>query len=483
LATSRSLVLPVRVDLVPVPSQVAGPVRVPATPGRRRWRVAVVTETWPPEVNGVASTVSALVGGLRERGHTVQVVRVRQPADAPDPAHGTAHDRNGGRLADDRAAPGQAAPCAVPEEATPASATPAARADAAGPGPVAGASPAAGGPLDVTMAGVPIPFYANLRMGLPCSQSLLRLWRDAAPDVVHIATQGPLGHSALRAASRLGIPTCSEYRTNFHSYSGHYGIGWLGHPILGYLRHFHNRTARTMVPTAALRGELAAAGFANLHVVARGVDTSRFDPARRSATLRARWGATPDTRVVLYVGRLAPEKNLPVLVRAFDAMAATDPSLRFVLVGDGPSRAELATRLPQAVFAGMRTGVDLAEHYASADCFVFPSLTETYGNVTPEAMASGLAVLAFDHAAAGLLIRDGVNGLLAARGDGEDFVRKARHLAGDRDTAAQYGRRARETACSHGWSRIVDQVEGIYAEITGAVVPPVAARRGQAART
>ena len=183
-----------------------------------------------------------------------------------------------------------------------------------------------------------------------------------------------------------------------------------------------------MVPTEALRAELQAAGFERTVVVARGVDTQLFDPARRSEALRRHWGVAQGDGVVLYVGRLAAEKNLDLLLQAFAAMQQINPRLRLVLVGDGPLRDALRQRCPEAVFAGQRSGADLAAHYASADLFLFPSLTETFGNVTPEAMASGLPVLAFDHAAAGQLIEHGDNGWLAPPYDAAAFVRLAQCL-------------------------------------------------------
>ncbi|MFY9513261.1 MAG: glycosyltransferase, partial [Rubrivivax sp.] len=164
---------------------------------------------------------------------------------------------------------------------------------------------------------------------------------------------------------------------------------------------------------------------------------------------------------VLCVGRLAPEKNLDTLLAAFAAMRALNPRLRLVLVGDGPLRATLQQRCPDAVFTGLRRGTDLAAHYASGDLFVFPSLTETFGNVVPEALASGLPVLAFDCAAAAQLLKPGSNGLLAPPGDTQAFVRQAEALAADRQGTAAMGRAARESALGMGWDGIVGQVEAV----------------------
>ena len=368
-------------------------------------RIAIVSETYPPEVNGVALTLQRMLEGLRARRHVVQLVRLSQHADD------------------------------LPQRAR--------------------------GFHEVLMRGVPIPLYGHLRMGLPCARALEQRWRMQRPDVVHVATEGPLGWSALSAAQRLGLPVVSDFRTNFHAYSAHYGLGWLRRGILAYLRRFHNRTLTTMVPTPALQRELAAQGFENLRVVARGVDTVQLNPAKRDAALRRLWGAGDDTVVVLCVSRLAGEKNLTLLWRAFEAIRRRGVDARLVLVGDGPQRAQLQALCDGAHFAGVRRGEDLAAHYASADLFAFPSLTETLGNVVPEAMASGLPVVAFDHAAAGQLIRHGDSGWLAAPREPVQFVELAARAAADIAALRATGARAREAALALDWRRVIDELEAV----------------------
>lgn len=369
----------------------------------RKMRVAMVTETYPPEINGVAMTMGRIVSGLQARGHTVQLIRPRQhsgdcPAEQP-----------------------------LFEE--------------------------------VLQRGMPIPRYDALKLGLPAKQALLRLWAKLRPDIVHVVTEGPLGWSALAAASKLKLPVTTDFHTNFHSYSTHYGVGWLKTPITAYLRKFHNKALSTLVPTESLRRELAVLGFRNLEVVARGVDTALFNPHRRSAALRQEWGMKAGDPVALSVGRLAPEKNLPLVLRAYQLMRELQPRLRLVLVGDGPERARLARENPGVVFAGMRIGEDLAAHYASADIFLFPSMTETYGNVTVEAMASGLAVVAYDYAAAQQHIRHGENGVLVPFGAADDYVQAAAALANDVVRARALGAQARVTTEKLDWLCIVAEFE------------------------
>ncbi|MBV8621766.1 MAG: glycosyltransferase family 1 protein [Curvibacter sp.] len=396
---------------------------------RRSLRVSIVTETYPPEVNGVARTIACVVEGLRERNHEIQLIRPNQSKAEP----------RGEQASEDMLF------------------------------------------HEVLMRGLPIPRYPHLRMGLTSKKTLVSLWSRRRPDVVHIATEGPMGWSALQAAVQLKLPVCSDFRTNFHAYSKHYGIGWLHKPIMAYLRKFHNLTQCTMTPDEGLRNELSDYGFRNVVVVSRGVDTQLFNPQRRSEALRQSWGVQPDDPVVVHVGRLAPEKNLGTLAMAYEAMRKVAPRTRLVLVGDGPSRKEIQQRCPEAIFAGMRHGEDLAAHYASGDLFVFPSMTETFGNVTPEAMACGLPVLAYDYAAASQMVLPGVNGELAPFGNMPDFVERAERLAQDVSRLRTMGRQARETATQVSWDRVINSIEGIYQELTSGapVSQPVRRKHAQ----
>lgn len=369
--------------------------------------VAVVTETYPPEVNGVAMTLGRMVQGLLARGHRVSLTRPRQARDSESDTAGTA--------------------------------------DTA---------------LATTLVrGLPIPGYGALRFGLPAHGMFRRQWHQDRPDVVQVATEGPLGASAIGAARELGIAVVSEFHTNFHAYSKHYGVGWLERLVAAHLRRLHNRSRLALVPSRELAATLAQQGYRQLRVVSRGVDTALFHPSRRSPELRAAWGVDGDTPVLAYVGRLAPEKNLPLVLQTFDAIHAHAPTARLLLVGDGPSRRRLeASGDPRLIFAGMRHGEDLAAHYASSDLFLFPSQTETYGNVTLEALASGLPVIAYRLAAAAELVRSGDNGMLVDPGAAHPFVRAALDFF-LRPGAMERGRElAPRSVAARDWEQIHDQL-------------------------
>jgi glycosyltransferase involved in cell wall biosynthesis len=363
-------------------------------------RIAIVTETFPPEVNGVAMTLGRIVDGLLQRGHAVQVVRPRQAGET-DLASRAGLD-------------------------------------------------------EVLSRGIPVPAYGELRFGLPSKSRLLKIWGENRPDIVHVVTEGPLGWSAVAAARALQLPITSSFHTNFQSYSQHYGIGLFKKPIEGYLKKLHNRTHATLVPTRAMMEELQSRGYKNVALMSRGVATDQFHPDKRSAQLRAAWGVDPETLVVLHVGRLAKEKNIALVISAFRAIRTQVPGAKLVFVGDGPLRKQVEMSCPDAVFSGVRKGAELAEHYASGDLFLFASLTETFGNVVPEALASGLAVLSYDHAAAKELIVNGRNGVLVANTDELDFMNAAAALAVDMARLNQIRQAAPASVAHVGWDAVFD---------------------------
>lgn len=375
-------------------------------------KLALVTETFPPEINGVAMTFGVIARQLGRRGHTVTVYRPRRN-DLPA---GEAH----------------------PEF------------------------------TEVALPGMPIPRYPMLRLGLPAYRALRRCWHDERPDLVHVAIEGPLGASAVSVARALGIPVTSSFHTNFHAYARHYGFAPLGRLVLAWLRRVHNRTRRTFAPTTELVAELSALGFRDVALLSRGVDTWEFHPARRAEGLRLKWQAAPEDPVVIHVGRMAAEKNYDLLFRAFAAMRAANPRCRFVVVGDGPLRPRLQRENPECVFTGFISRAELARHYASADIYIHASLTETFGNVLTEAMASGLAVAGFDYAAARQFVQHGRSGLVAPCDRPEALIDAAALLAGDEFLRAQVRQEARLAVEAQSWDQVIARFEADLQAVAGA---------------
>ncbi len=373
-------------------------------------RYAIITETYPPEVNGVALTVHGLEQGLRNRGHEVEVIRPRQPHEA-----------------------------------------------------------ASGDPLLVR--GAALPRYPGLRFGLPASRHLAQHWRRHRPDAVYIATEGPLGWSALRTAKRLGIATATGLHTRFDEYLPDYGAAWLRAVALHWMRRFHNRADATVVPTDELRQFLDQNGFVRVRVLGRAVDNQLFDPRKRDPQLRAQWGIEGEGFAAIHVGRIAAEKNLALAVKAFRCLQAVRPKARFVWVGDGPLREKLAYENPDFIFCGVQRGEALARHFASGDLFLFPSRSETFGNVTLEAMASGVTTVAFDYGAARQHLRNGNNG--AAVNTDEGFINAAVRLATDDEMRGMLGTNAHRAMRQLHPQQTINEFEALLCELTEA-------RRGRA---
>ena len=372
-------------------------------------RVALVTETYPPEINGVAMTIGRMVNGLMHRGHSVQLIRPKQ--DWND------HPQMSRQFE------------------------------------------------EVLASGIAIPQYSGLKFGLPAKTKLVHLWKHNRPDIVHVVTEGPLGWSAVSAARKLKIPVTSSFHTNFHNYTKHYKLGFLKNTITGYLRKLHNNTLATLVPTHALAKELKRKKFKNLVIVSRGVDTQLFNPSKRDLSLRKNWGLAEDALAVIYVGRLAAEKNIDLVLRAYQAIHEKVPNSQLIIVGDGPLRDHIKDQCKSAYFAGMRSGEDLAAHYASADLFLFPSKTETFGNVTTEALASGLCVVAYDYAAAADIIKNNLNGVTVKLDNESAFIAEATELAMNPKKLAEVRANAFESIANLDWDKIHESFETILRDV------------------
>jgi glycosyltransferase involved in cell wall biosynthesis len=362
--------------------------------------VEVVTDTYVPDINGVANSLGRLCTGLRGRGHRVEIVR-----------SGKAH-----------------------------------------------------GDGETTVLSWPLPGYWEIKVGAPWPGELRRRWQRDRPDIVYVAIETPLGFSAVSAARKLGIPVVGGFHTNFSEYLQRYGANWVGEQVWFYQKWFHERLARTLVPSPDARDKLVSAGFAKVGVLGRGVDTILFTPTRRSEALRREFGAEGGAPVALVVGRVSSEKNIGLAIRAFTRMRESCPEMVCIVVGDGPVCAKLKREHPEVLFPGYMTGEKLAACYASADILLFPSETETFGNVLLEGMASGLATLSYDYAAAAWHGVDGVNLLKVAKGDEAAFLDVAGKLL-DPATRASLATGALETAKSLGWPGVVAELENIFREV------------------
>lgn len=357
-------------------------------------KIDIVTDTYVPDVNGVAMTLGRLVRGLKARGHRVHVLH-------------TGSDSQSG---------------------------------------------------ETSCGAVRIPGYREVRVGLPKPFDLRYRWEKKRPDAIYVATESPLGKSALKAAQDLQIPALSGFHTNFHQYAERYGMGGLQSLAMGYLKSFHRRADCTITPSPEMVKQLLGLGLERVVVIGRGVDSVMFSPEKRCRTQRAAWGATDETPVVLMVGRVAAEKNLELGIEAMRWMRLADPHIPCIIVGDGPVREKLQKDHPWIHFAGVQTGEDLARCYASADILLFPSETETFGNVLLEGMASGLVTLSYDYAASGIHVEHSKNGLKAPKGDASEFCRLAvESLAFSFDDSMRGS--ARMTAEANGWDHVVGQFE------------------------
>lgn len=353
-------------------------------------RIALVTDTYLPQINGVTTVVRRIADTARAAGHAVAVVAPRYP-------HGSGGDGGGG-----------------PELRVPS---------------------------------LPFPPYPSIRLSFPFRRHVAHFLDRFAPDLVHVATEGPLGVVGRRYAVDRGLPLVTSFHTDFPQYARDYGLGALAPLVWRWLLHFHRPARMIQTPGIAVRDELVRRGLRNTVVWGRGVDTRHFRPDRRHTGWRRWMAGADDTVIVLHVGRLAPEKNLRVLVDAWNrARRCLGPRATFVIAGEGPEAHYVATRAPFARQLGFLDRDTLADLYASADLCVLPSRTETCGLVALEAMAAGLPVIAADAGGLAESVRHEENGLLVRPDDARGFGHAIVTLALDAGRRRSLGIGARRTA-------------------------------------
>jgi len=373
-------------------------------------RITLISDTYLPEVNGVTTVLATMRQGLLARGHQVQVI-----------------------------APGYDTP--GPDETG-----------------------------VVRRWSMRFPPYPAIRLSLPMGGGVGKALDDFRPDLVHVATEGPLGTLGRRAALARKLPLVTSFHTDFPRYAARYLGEWAVKPVTGYLRRFHAPAFVTQTPSQTTRDELAAMGFSKPVVWGRGVDTHHFRTERRSAERRAALGAGPDRPVILHVSRLAVEKDVATLVAGFQlAHQELGDAVRFVVAGDGPEAGMVREALPFATHYGFIDRSRLADLYADSDLFVFTSPTETCGLVVLEAMASGLPVITSDQGGVLENVRDGINGLMVPAGSAAAFGEATVHLARTPERRAAMASAARAFAVARDWERELDALEPMYRDAIAAV--------------
>ena len=370
----------------------------------KKLKIALVTETWSPEINGVANSLLNLCQGLQKRGHQILLIRPRPKVKCK-------------RFQPD-------AECWVRAQA--------------------------------------IPKYPTLQFGWPQFSKISKSLDQFQPDIVHIVTEGPLGFASLMVAKSKNIPVSSGFHSAFQEFSRYFEFPFLVKPIEKYLTWFHRKTMITCVPSQDTKLALREIGIdGDISVVGRGVDTQLFNSNQKSHQLRAEWNADADTNVLISVGRLSPEKEVGLVIQTYiDMKNKSDQKIKLVIVGDGPDRDRLEhmAKDHDVIFTGSLVGEQLASAYASADVFIFPSQVETFGNVALEALASGLPIVAYDYACAKKHVIHEQTGWLIPLGD-TDLMIDAIHALPQRKVLNQMGALAEKNVSQVGWLKPVSDFE------------------------
>jgi glycosyltransferase involved in cell wall biosynthesis len=306
---------------------------------------------------------------------------------------------------------------------------------------------------------IPLFLYPDVQWAFPRQREIVADLAMFRPDVVHVATEFAMGLAGLKAAEQLGIPVIASAHTDYYKYARRYGVGFLWEMGWLYLRWFYNRAEQVLVPSRVYERFLNGRGIVHTGLWTRGVDPAEFHPSFRSEAYRARFGVRPRDLLVTYIGRLAKEKDLQRLITAWHQLRSVRGNSQLVLVGRGPLEAELRQRaIPGVHLTGLLTGRELSEAYASADLFVFPSATETFGNSLLEAMASGLPSISVRAGGVLEFAEHTVNTWLAVPGDTPSLRSALARLMSDEDLRGQLVRGALSTAQSRRWDRIYDQL-------------------------
>ncbi len=318
----------------------------------------------------------------------------------------------------------------------------------------------------VSVPSFPFPGRKEYRVGIGYPIFFQRSLEEFAPDIIHLSAPDWLGAGALKYALRKRKRVVASVHTRFDAYWKYYGLNFLMPMSNHYLKYFYGSCAQVYVPSESMAQSLRDDGIeCNMRVWARGVDHAQFSPTKRSQELRASWAVDEHRPAVTYVGRLVTEKGLDTVVDAFARLRKRGVAHRPIIVGDGPERAWLEQRIPDAVFTGFLTGESLMQAYASSDVFFFPSATETFGNVTLEAMAAGLPAVCADATGSASLVQHGQTGFLCPVRDGERFASAIAQLVGDSALRGRMAASARAAALEYSWDAQLSGVLAGYYEL------------------
>lgn len=318
------------------------------------------------------------------------------------------------------------------------------------------------------IASIPFFLYPECRLALPGMSTIQKELTDFAPDLLHLATPFNIGLSGLRYARKQHLPHVASYHTHFDRYLEYYRMKKIIPLYWKYMKWFHRSCDAVFAPSGETITSLHTEGFRGLRLWSRGVDCAMYSPEKRSEALRERYGSH-ESLLLLYVGRIAPEKDLATLLLAMQQLPDSIRSgVQLLIVGDGPLLPELIAQAPGNVtFTGAKHGEELAELYASADLFVFPSCTETFGNVVLEAMASGLPVIAADAGGTKELVAPGISGILFDPRNPAAMARVICTAADQQTLRTAMGYEGRRLALQRSWEQIFDGLIRDYEEIIG----------------
>lgn len=318
-----------------------------------------------------------------------------------------------------------------------------------------------------TMLEVPsmaFPLYKDYRFAVPGIKHFEYHLNSFKPDIIHINSPCSLGFAAVKYGEKYNIPVVATYHTHFPSYAKYYKIKTLESFGWSYLRSLYNKCERVYVPSIPVMNELKEHGFCTTTFLPHGVDTCAFNPSFQSDMWKMKLGIE-GKHSLLYAGRLVWEKDLKILADAYKILTLQRKDVAFVLAGDGPIRSELEQLMPEAVFLGHQGGAELSTAYASSDLFVFPSTTETFGNVTVEAMASGLPPVCAKEGGAYGIIEDGITGLLAEPRNANDLAKKVIYLLNHQKLRYNMSRKALEFSKQQTWDNIFNKLYESYHEV------------------